>query len=375
MSRLRAGAVLTAVLSLGVLAPAAAAPSARAIGDTRVFAKVPKPGFPAYVYVKPHGRVYVGSYTDPAGDPTPSKVFEYTRAGRLARSWTVPGQDLTAEHGVQVATSDAAGRLVLLEKSTARVMRLNTRTGRFTTYAVLRDLPTCPPGAKPLPAGCSPNVADLPAIPNYAAWLPDGSLLVTDYGQAVIWRVPPGGGRPRVWFRSAKLDGTEFGTTGLVLLPGHHGVLIGQQSTALDGSVPVDGKVYRLGLDRRLRPARLRTLWTSQPGDLPDGFGLARSGHLYVSLAGLANQVVELSGRGTELRRFGTRVSGENGSPIPFDTPSSATFLGRRVLVANQAFFGDRTHHAVLDLWVGERGAPVFIPANAGRKAGPGRRS
>ena len=59
--------------------------------------------------------------------------------------------------------------------------------------------------------------------------------------------------------------------------------------------------------------------------------------------------------------------TGENGSPVPFDTPSSATFAGRRVFVANQSFTGDRDHHAVLDVYVGERGEPVWIPRRAGR--------
>ena len=38
---------------------------------------------------------------------------------------------------------------------------------------------------------------------NYGAWGPDGSLYVTDYGQAVVWRVPPGGGEAGVWLRTA----------------------------------------------------------------------------------------------------------------------------------------------------------------------------
>ncbi|HSF03094.1 MAG TPA: hypothetical protein VLA62_08790 [Solirubrobacterales bacterium] len=52
---------------------------------------------------------------------------------------------------------------------------------------------------------------------------------------------------------------------------------------------------------------------------------------------------------------------------MPFDTPSSVTFVGKRVLVANQSFLGDRDHHAILDVYVGERGEPVWIPRRAGR--------
>ena len=79
--------------------------------------------------------VYAGTYTNPLGDTERSRIFEWTQSGTLLRSWTVPGQDLSKPHGVQVAISDAAGRLVLLEKSTRRIMRLDLRTGRFSTYS------------------------------------------------------------------------------------------------------------------------------------------------------------------------------------------------------------------------------------------------
>jgi len=46
----------------------------------------------------------------------------------------------------------------------------------------------------------------------------------------------------------------------------------------------------------------------------------------------------------------------------------SATFAGRSVLVANQSFFGDTSHHAILDVFVGERGEPVWVPRVAGRR-------
>jgi sugar lactone lactonase YvrE len=364
-------ALTLAVLLVGsapAVSSAGTAGSGRDRWDTRVFAHVPSPGFPAFVYVHPNGRVYAGSYTNPAGDSTPSKVFEWTRDGTLKRSWTVPGQDLSAEHGVQVATSDARGRLVLLEKSTSRVLRLNLHTGHFSTYSRIPDLPTCPPSSAATAARgvhCSPNAADQPGIPNYAAWAPGGALYVTDYGQAVIWKVPAGGGRPRAWFTDPRLDGTDFGTAGLLLAPDHRSLLLTQQSSA-DGPTATQGKLYRLPV-RHGRPGRLHLLWTSNPTDLPDGFGIGRSGRIYVADAGPENQLVVLAPDGTELERFPTTpFTGDNGSKVPFDTPSSATFFGRRVLVANQGYTGDTSHHAILDVYVGERGAPVFIPRHAG---------
>jgi sugar lactone lactonase YvrE len=355
-----------ACLLTGGTAAGYAADDGRARWHTEMFSRVPPPGFPAHVYAHPNGRVYAGTYTDPTGDTTRSRVFEWSRDGALLRSWTVPGQRLDEPHGVQVATSDGQGRLVLLEKSTSRVLLLDPRTGELRRYARLPDVPTCSsaaPGTR-----CSPSLLDKPAIPNFAAWGPDGSLYVTDYGQAVLWRIPPGSHRPRVWLADRRLDGVEFGTTGLLLEPGHRSLLVGQGSSGgLGEPNPTSGKLYRVPIRRDGRPGDVRLLWESRPGDLPDGFGIARSGNIYVAAAGLSQQVVVLGPDGEEVGRFPqVPAAGDDGSSIPFDTPSSATFLGRRILVANQAYTGNRDHHAVLDVHVGEPGAPVFVPDDAG---------
>ena len=356
----------TAIATASAVVSASGAETTRPRWDTRVFSAVPSPGYPAHAYAHPNGRVYAGTYTNPQGDDARSRVFEWTRRGTLLRSWTVPGQDLGQPRGVQVATSDATGLLMLLEKGTARVLVLNTRTGRFTRYAGFRDLPTCPPsGGK----DCSPNVTDKGAIPNFAAWGRRGELYVTDYGQAVIWRVPPGGGRPRIWLADRRLDGGEFGTAGLLMAPNHRALLVAQQTSAGFGEAnPTSGKLYRVRI-RDGKPRGMRTVWESRPGDLPDGFGIAESGRIYMSNAGLSNQLVVIGRDGEEVERFpSTPSTGENGSNVPFDTPSSATFLGQRLLVANQSFLGHREHHAILDVHVGERGVPVFIPERAGRR-------
>ena len=336
-------AVLTAaVLTASLAAPATAAP--REVGDTDVFSLVPAPGFPAYVHAHTNGRVYAGTYVD-SGSTARSKVFEWTGDGTLLRSWTVPGQVLAADHGVQVANQTRNGKLVLLETSTASVLTLNTKTGHFRRVARF-------------PAG---------SVPNYATWGPRGALFVTDYADGVIWKLPRGASKPRRWFSSPALAGAvEFGTTGIRFRPGHRDLLITQQTAADGAALPTNGHLYRLPIKPSGAPGALATLWTSQPGDLPDGFGIGRSGHVYVALAGLANQLVELTAKGKEVRRFGTALTGDNGSPVPFDTPCSATFLGKRVLVANQsAIAGDATHQAILDVYVGERGAAPYLPKGA----------
>ena len=149
---------------LGLLAPQAvsAAPD-RERWDTRVLAAVQAPGYPAYVFHHRNGRVYAGSYTNPQGDRQHSRVFEWSRRGTLLRSWSVPHQDLSSDHGVQVANADARGRLVLLEKSTSSVRTLNLRTGRFHRWATLPDLPTCAPGS--IGSGAPPTPRTHPRSP------------------------------------------------------------------------------------------------------------------------------------------------------------------------------------------------------------------
>jgi hypothetical protein len=331
-----------AVLALATWSPVSAA--ARPVGNTRVFAAVPAPGYPAYVHVHTNGRVYAGSYED-TGSTAPSKVFEWSAAGKLLRSWVVPGQVLSEDHGVQVANQTHDGKLVLLETSTASVLTLDVRTGRFQRVVGFPD----------------------GTVPNYATWGPGGGLFVTDYGQGVIWKVPHGSRTPQRWFSSPALSSVEFGTTGIRYRPATHDLLISQQTSTDGASLPTNGHLYRLPVATSGRPGTLQTLWTSRPGNLPDGFGIARSGHVYVALAGLSNQLVELSASGQEIARFGQPLTGDNGSAVPFDTPCSATFLGTRVLVANQsAVAGDASHQAVLDVEVGEQGLAPYLPTTAG---------
>jgi sugar lactone lactonase YvrE len=360
VKRLALLTTVLATLSVGLGSAAQAAP-AHEKWDTRVFAHVQQPGYPAYVLAHRNGRVYAGTFENPQGDSQHSRIFEWQRNGTLLRSWRVPHQRLGQAHGVQVANQDRRGRLVVLESSTSTVRTFDPATGRWHRWATLPDLPTCTAGGHP----CSPNTEDKPAIPNYATWGPHGALYVSDYGQAVIWKLSRRTQHPKVWFTSSSLDGTEFGTTGLVYRHRRHDLLIGQGSTAADPSVPADGKLYRLPIRRSGRPGTLSTLWTSRPADVPDGIGVARNGHLFIGCAGLSNRIVELKADGTEVDSFPTDPSGSNGSAIPFDTPSNATFVGKRILVANQSFTGDSSHHAILDVYVGVRGQKTFLPRHA----------
>jgi sugar lactone lactonase YvrE len=361
--RLTLAAALLALAATALTGLADAGAAQRSRFDTDLLARIPTPGFPALAYVHPDGRIYEGTYVNPNATGLPSRIFEFTGEGTLLRSFTVPGQDLAGEHGVQVTTSDAQGNLVILDRTPARALKLDRRTGEFSTYATFADLKPCPPGEAA--TTCSPTLEDRPAIPNYGAWGPDGSLYVTDFGQGVVWRVPAGGGQAVVWLSDRRLDGGDFGTTGILLGPDGKSLYVAQGSSAGLGSLnPTTGKLYSVAIEAGNRPGPLRQMWETQPGDVPDGFAIAASGRIYVPLVGLPAQIAVLAPEGREIERFPqTPGSGDNGSEVPFDSPSSVRFLGTRLIVANQsALAGDATHQALLDVEAGETGLPEVIP-------------
>jgi sugar lactone lactonase YvrE len=344
--RLTISAALAAIL---LAAPSAA----QGRGETSVLAKIPVPGFPASAYPHPDGPIYVGTYTNPGGDSMRSRVLEYDRDGTLMRSWAVPDQNLAAEHGIQVATSDPRRRLVLLDRTPARALLLDRHSGDFDRFATFADLRPCPGGQAQ--SDCSPTQRDLPPMANYAAWAPDGGLYVTDFQQGVVWRVPPSGGAAQVWLADRRLDGQEFGTTGIALAADRRSFLLAQGSSAgLGGGAAATGKLYSVPIQPDGKPGALRQLWESGPAELPDGFGIARSGRVYIALAG-ANEIAVLGADGRQQERFA--------SP-DFDSPSSAKFFGTRLAVPNQSFVtGSRDRQTLMSVETGEPGLPEFIPA------------
>jgi hypothetical protein len=112
-------------------------------------------------------------------------------------------------------------------------------------------------------------------------------------------------------------------------------------------------------------------VWESRPVDGPDGFAIARSGNVYIALLA-ANQLAVIGPDGRERQRFPAGPGGENGSSVPFDNPSSARFLGTRLMVANQSYVtGNASHQAILDVEAGEEGLPELIPAGPAEAGGP----
>lgn len=352
-------------LTLAVLVLAAAAPAApppREPLDVRVFARVGEPGQPEPVAIGPPGvRVYVGTNQQGRGDvDAPSKVFVYSREGELLRDFTLEGQPLEEEHGIQGLAFDGSGRLYVLDRSaTPRVVRLNPRTGKQATWARFADVPVC--GEAEAGEQCSASAADRPPGPDYAAFGPDGRLYVSDIDQALVWRVPREGGRARVWFTDPLLDNV-FGPNGLQFMGDGRTLLLAVTATGPSGGDVTSGGLYEIPLRRDGSAGELSELWRSRPFDGPDGFAIARSGNVYVALAG-ASQLALISPQGEELARVPADPFENATMEVPFDGPASVAFLGRRVLVTNQSFpAGNPSSWAVFDVYAGERGLPLYRP-------------
>lgn len=82
-----------------------------------------------------------------------------------------------------------------------------------------------------------------------------------------------------------------------------------------------------------------------------------------------------ISPRGEELARAPSSESENQQMEVPFDQPASVAFLGERLLVTNHSLFArNEDHYAVLDVFAGEQGLPLFRPHLArGRLKGFGQ--
>jgi sugar lactone lactonase YvrE len=352
---------LVAVLVVLALAGAPGAPAAeRAPLDIAVFAKVGPPGQPEPIAVGPDGLVYVGTNQLGHGDRrAPSKVFVYTEAGALVREYVLQGQPLDRDHGIQGLVFDADGLLYALDRSAdPRVVVIDPATGEQRTYATFRDVPPC---TGPVVDECSQTKLDRIPGPDYAAFAPNGDMYVTDIDQALIWRVPSGGARAEIWLADARLE-SAYGPNGIQFMAGGRTLLfVNTASNPMAGNAST-GRLYTVPVRPDGRPGPLTQVWESRPLDAPDGLAIARSGNVYVALAG-SNQVVVLSPSYSELGRTPRDPAANEAEEVPVDGPGSLAFLGDRVLVSNHSpIRGDPASWAILDVYAGEPGLPLFAP-------------
>jgi DNA-binding beta-propeller fold protein YncE len=239
------------------------------------------------------------------------------------------------------------------------MLRFNRKTGAQEVYSTFPDIPVC--SAAPPGADCAQAGADFAPGPDFAAFDARGRLYVTDFQQGVIWRVPRGGGRARLWLSDPRLDGADFGPSGLQFLPDGRTLLVAVSST---GGVPVasQGVIYAIEVRDDGRAGDIREFWRSAPGEGPNGIAIARSGHIYVTLT-FSNQIVELSSQAHEIARVPLLPGQDPTMDPPFETPSGIHFDGKRLLVANIAYTtGDQSRQVIFDVWAGERGVALFRP-------------
>ena len=337
------GAGIKAAIVAGLAALALPAGAAARL-EVGVLARLPG-AVPSDALVAADGTIYTGSFKLflAGGPPGPSTVYAYDHAGNLKRTYAVTGQTPGAQHGVQVAATDRAGLLYLLDQDPARVVTLDPRTGAQATYATFPHLNGTPE-------------------PDFATWGPDGSLYVTDFSQFVIFRVPPGGGAAKVWLNDPRLSGIIVGPAGIELMPDGHTLMFDTGG----GGTPnlTTGKLYTVPIEADGNPGPVRQLWESGLTEAPDGFAIAQSGDVYVSLVGPAgNAVVELSPQYKEIARVPANPFANTALPVPFDAPGSVTFDGDRVIVANaSSILGVDAHMALLTINAGEPGLPVSLP-------------
>ena len=354
--------ILPRALALAVLlAPAIASGPAFAQDylDIEIFTAVDPPGSPEGIAVAPDGTVYVG--TNRAvhdSNAYPSVLFAYDAAGQLIDQWTIQGQNQTSS-GLLGLALDGDGAVYALDRDPPRVLRIHPSSGVQTTYATFHDVLPCSGGGSP--GDCSAGTIDQGSNPNYPVFAADGTLYVTDSAQALIWRVPPGGGEGEVWFTDAALEGI-FGPNGIQFRADGTTLLFAMTGYQGPDTGFTTGRLYELPVLPNGDPGTMSLFWTSRPVDGPDGFSIAVSGNVYVALAG-TNQLVVIGPTGSELARVPATPAENAQLEVPMDMPASTGFLGNRLLMTNQSLFtGNSNSWVVYDIFADEPGLPLFYP-------------
>ena len=347
LTALRFAAGLLGILAFTLQSPVAAGP--RPLGDVRVLAPIPSPGFPEGVIVR-NARAYVAtqSHAGTAGLGPSTVVAFKIRTGAIARTYTIAGEDLSRDHTLTNMAFDARHRLYVLS-SQLGLVRINLRTGAQDVYAPpIPDLPICsavPPGTP-----CSPTASDAAPLANSLAFDAAGNAYVSDSTEATIFRIPPGG-TPQVWFQDTRLDGI-VGVNGLRVSPDASRLFLAVTFTA-----QATGAIYSLPLVDTPQAADL-ALFHQYALDGPDEIVFGRSGRLYVSLA-VANAASVLDPDGNESARYpGPATNG-----VPIDSPSGVALAGRSLLMNNHALFsGTVANMVVFDIFVDDRAARLPRP-------------
>lgn len=320
--RLFTRALCAGLVLLGAASLAEANGPARPLGDSRVIAPVPFPGYPEGIAVV-DDKFYVSG---PAafgvpGNFVPSVVHEYDlKTGAYLRGITIQNQPANGLHALSCITADKKGNLYVVDEQIG-IVKIDRKTGAQSIYA-----------APFYPVYTSAYNPPAPLLPNDLAFDKNGYMYVTDTFQATIWRIPPGGDAPQVWFQGPSMDGAF----------GPNGVRVDEKSEKLYVAVTFNaqfqGVIYTLPLIDNPSAADLQVFHTYAPGSGPDGITFGKSGKLYVALAG-SNQVSVLRPDGTEEARYNGPAQGGGNTSLPWANPANMAFNDKEgtLLVTNHA--------------------------------------
>jgi DNA-binding beta-propeller fold protein YncE len=338
---------LFAVLLLALsLSPVAAA--AQALGDSKVVAAVPAPGYPEGIATRGN-RFYV---TGPAafGLPLGSayvQAYDIRTCAPAARYPITITNPFAGMSGASCAAFGPDGKLYVIEPFIGVIRMSLDAKNTQSVYAPF------------LPTG--------PSLLNDLAFDGAGNLYVTDSFQATIFRIPPGGGAPAAWFSDPRLLGdpfVPFGVNGIRIDKKHQQLYV--SVTAENGTL--DGVIYRLPVVASPAAADLDEFhrYPFVPGLLPgpDGIAFGKSGKLYVALAG-ASQISVLQADGTEETRYSGPAANPGGAldPMPWANPANIAFNDQdgTLLVTNHASLVpyDPRLFVVFDVFVNDKGQPL----------------
>ena len=318
-------------------------------GDSRVIAPVPSPGFPEGIATRGN-RFYVSG---PAafGITDPSTVWAYdigTGALEAAFPITIHNPAIPFR-GLSCIAFGPDGKLYAIEPFVG-VIRMNLDPAN--TQQLYAPFP--PP----------PSTG---ALPNDLAFDGDGNLYVTDSFQGLIYKIPPGGGAPLVWFQDARLLGhpaIPIGVNGIRIDKNDKNVFV----TVTARSSDLAGVVYRLPLTPSPSAADLQEFhvypFSAFGPEGPDGIAFGKSGYLYVALAG-SSRISVLRPDGTEAVRYLGPADNPGGSlnPIPWANPANIAFNDQAgtLLVTNHASLVtfDPRLFVVFDVFVSDKGQPL----------------
>lgn len=308
------------------------------VAPPSLFARIGDPGAPAGIAVAPDGRVFVATDNGSGrGVEGPSHLFGFTADGAPSVDVTITGQPDGHVLGLSDVAVGSDGSVVVLDASTARVLRIEPDAGSQTVVATVPDVLPCV-----LPVtlvSCEPGMEDHAPLLTAAEFDGDGNLFVADAGQATVWKVTADGVL-QPWYQSAEF--ANGGPAGLALdVLGNVFVTV---TTTTDAQNNGKGGLYTIARNGD-GTAGARTLVTSFAA-------VARPGAVAVGPTGTAYVVVRATGTIVEVTSTGTAPMPTDGTPVPIDSPAGLAVSGDRLLVTNGADSDEPGRWAVLSLTI-----------------------